>query len=197
MPSLLTLLHSAPPGFIQGCKSFSSALESDAGVADEVMSGVLLSKQADEAVSNTHTSWLEETKAVSYIMYCCQNASPSPAATEIASCLDVNTFLTRTAIAAIVSGVERIVNELKSGDNEGTASVQTTNFGRLSNLKWHLGVTMSSSECQNMSSPYVSMSFDIVDNNGNKQAHTTEMSYSEFVAFTEEFVEVNKRMKAM
>ena len=61
-------------------------------------------------------------------------------------------------------------------------------------LKWKLGVSISSSSCSNLSSPFVSLSFKIRDSNGTSTSHTTELTYSEFQDFLTTFRDISAVM---
>jgi hypothetical protein len=59
-------------------------------------------------------------------------------------------------------------------------------LGRLFDLQWKLGVAVSSSNCSNLSAPFVALSYKISDSNGKARGYAMELSYSEF--------QVNKRV---
>lgn len=61
-------------------------------------------------------------------------------------------------------------------------------------LKWKLGVSISSSSCTNLSSPFVSISFKIRENNGSSTSHTAELTYSEFQNFLTTFRDISAVM---
>ena len=51
----------------------------------------------------------------------------------------------------------------------------------MENLKWKIGVALSSSICKDMNHPYVSLSFQIRENNGTLTHHNVELSYDDFM----------------
>jgi len=200
MPGFAHLVLSAPQGFIAGCKQFNSTVETNAAAKDSIVEACVVSRREDHSVTDTSMSWPEEVKVLSYLVNCFERASPKPTVPEMASTLDTNTFLAREAITVIIAGIDSVINSNSSTAVKMDALMEirkTSNFGRLSNLQWRLGVTLSSSSCQNLSAPYVALSFDVVDNNGRKTVHTTEMTYSDFVKFQADFAKVDNVMNAM
>ena len=210
MPSFTQLVLSAPAGFVKGCRTYNKTLEVNSDANDEIVQTCAVSFQGDHPANESITNYIEEVKVLSYIVYCYGHATPKPTVPEMASTLDSNTFLTRDAITAIIAGIDTVTNanananaSANTKDNNNNSSNnnidirKSSNFGRLSNLNWRLGVALSSSNCKNLSSPYVALSFDLIDNNGNKSVHTTEMSYGDFMKFHAEFRKVNQIMTAM
>jgi len=200
MPGFAHLVLSAPQGFIAGCKQFNVTIESSPNAKDAIVEACVVSRREDHSVTDTSMSWPEEVKVLSYLVNCYERASPKPTLPEMASTLDTSTFLAREAITVIIAGIDSVMNGNSSTTVKADALLEirkTSNFGRLSNLQWRLGVSLSSSSCQNLTAPYVALSFDIVDNNGCKTVHTTEMTYSEFVKFQADFQRVDNVMNAM
>ena len=199
MPGFAHLVLSAPQGFIAGCKQFNDTVETNAAAKDSIVEACMVSRREDHSVTDTSMSWPEEVKVLSYLVNCFERALPKPTIPEMASTLDTSTFLSREAITIIIAGIDSVMNSNRSTVKMDALmeNRKTSNFGRLSNLQWRLGVSLSSSSCQNLSSPYVALSFDVVDNNGCRTVHTTEMSYSEFVKFQADFAKVDNVMNAM
>jgi hypothetical protein len=50
----------------------------------------------------------------------------------------------------------------------------------MQNLKWRVGVAVSSSKCKSLSSPYVLLSFDVRELDGTVTQHSCELSYEQF-----------------
>ena len=194
MPSFVQLILSAPRGFILGCNAYN-ALVNDEAQRDLVIEACRVSYKEDRPVNASQYrsgqsqgghDFIEEVKVLSYIVYCFDHASPKPTVPEMAAVLDSNTFLNRDAITAIIAGIDSVKSEKESapaGEDEIPDNIfeelrKTSNFGRLSNLQWRLGVALSSSKCARLSTPYVSLSFDIVDNNGSK---VSKVEYEHFI----------------
>lgn len=57
------------------------------------------------------------------------------------------------------------------------------NVGHLVGLDWKLGVALTSSNCNNLLAPFVTILFHITDVNGNTIAERVEFTYSEFQVF--------------
>ena len=56
-------------------------------------------------------------------------------------------------------------------------------LGRLFDLQWKLGVSISSSNCSNLSAPFVSLSYKVSDTNGKAKGYSMELSFPEFQVF--------------
>lgn len=52
--------------------------------------------------------------------------------------------------------------------------------GKIQNLKWRVGVAMSSNKCKNLTSPYVLLTFDVKEVDGTFTHHSTELTYDQF-----------------
>ncbi len=52
--------------------------------------------------------------------------------------------------------------------------------GKMQNLKWRVGVAMSSNKCKSLGAPYVSLSFDVKETDGTTSHHSTELTYEQF-----------------
>ena len=184
MPNFAQLILSAPRGFVSGCKSYNTVVN-DGAQADHVVEACRVSYKEDRPVNASQFGsgqvkgdhdLIEEVKVLSYIVYCFEHAAPKPTVPEMAAVLDSNTFLTRDAITGIIAGIDSVMSTKETAsadeddipDNVFEELRKTSNFGRLSNLQWRLGVALASSTCSSLSTPYISLSFDIVDNNGSK-----------------------------
>lgn len=62
--------------------------------------------------------------------------------------------------------------------------------GKLVDLKWKLGVAMSSNNCRNLNSPFVTISLKVADPSGQVQERSFEMTVPQFRNFS-------KQLKAM
>lgn len=52
--------------------------------------------------------------------------------------------------------------------------------GKMHNLKWRVGVAMSSNKCKSLGAPYVSLTFDVKETDGSSSQHSTELTYEQF-----------------
>jgi hypothetical protein len=218
MPSFAQLILAAPMGFISGSKLLNEAVANDETAKDAIVEACTAARGLDHKVCIETSSqkggdkWQEEVKILTYVVYCFEHATPKPSVQEMASALDSNTFLSRDAITILISAIDTVTSAGGKGKGSGAGAAvdrgaagaaaledirKTSNFGRLRNLQWRLGVALSSSSCDNLSSPYIAISFDVVDPNGNTQTHTTEMAYPAFLRFRTEFQKVNATMSAM
>lgn len=56
-------------------------------------------------------------------------------------------------------------------------------MGKLTNFQWKIGVAMASNTCKNLFDPYVSIRFDVQEDDGTVNAHTAELSFDQFREF--------------
>jgi hypothetical protein len=62
--------------------------------------------------------------------------------------------------------------------------------GQLIEMKWKLGVAMSSSSCRSLGVPYVTMVLSVADASGLVKDHSFEMSIAEFQNFSKQVKEM-------
>ncbi|XP_002738030.1 COMM domain-containing protein 6-like [Saccoglossus kowalevskii] len=67
---------------------------------------------------------------------------------------------------------------------------QMLNIGQLVDMKWKLGMAMSSDACRNLNSPYVSMTLNVADSSGRHTTKTFEMTIPEFQNFYKQMKEM-------
>ena len=144
---------------------------------------------------------IEEVKALLFIFHCYSEASTKPEDKEIAMALDLNTSLSRAAITCIVKcvGCIREIDATIQATSGSETPVEVmnrkmSNYGRVSNVKWRLGVAVASSTCKKLSAPYVSLAFDVTISDGTKKRHTLELTYSEFQQFLRKLIQVDEAM---
>ena len=59
-------------------------------------------------------------------------------------------------------------------------SDQLLDVGKLIDLKWKVGMAVSSDSCKNLNSPFVCLSLTISDGSGNIKMHDLELSMAQF-----------------
>ena len=195
------LVTSSPSGFHAACDRLNELLENSEAAEEIVKMAPRLHSEGLSAMENGNKGWEEELKAVMFILYCYTESEVKPEDKEIASALDLNTFLSRTSIAYIVRclGSVREVEETIAASSGSETPVEVmnrklSNYGRVTNLQWKLGVAIASSKCKNLSSPYVALSFDNTTSDGVTRKETMEMTYPEFSEFFSKLVEVDNAM---
>ena len=196
------LVTSSPQGFHFGCEKLNDLIEANEGSSAAELVRLSPKLYADGlSAIESNKKWIEEVKVLLFIFHCYFEASPKPEEKEIAMALDLNTSLSRTAITCIVKCVG-CIREIEA-TIEATSSSETpvevmsrkmSNYGRLSNLKWRLGVAVASSSCTNLSAPYVSLAFDITTSDGNEKRQTLELTYPEFQQFLRKLIQVDEAM---
>lgn len=196
------LVISSPHGFHFACEKLNDLVEIDQKAEELVKLAPCLFTDGVSAV-DSNKRWDEEVKALIFIFHCYTEAQPKPEDKEIAMALDLNTSLSRTAIACLVKCVG-CVREIEA-TIEATSGSETpvevmnrkmSNYGRISNLKWRLGVALASSHCKNLSAPYVSLAFDVTMSNGAKRRQNLELTFPEFHEFLGKFIEVDEAMSS-
>ena len=194
------LVISSPHSFHAACDRLNRLLEEDGAMGEELVTlAPQLHSDGLSAVENKGMS--EEMKAMLFIMHCYAEAEAKPEDKEIATALDLNTFLSRTSIGYVVRclGAVREVEATVAATSGSETPVEVmnrklSNYGRVTNLQWRLGVALASSKCKNISSPYVALSFDVTTSDGVTIKETMEMTYPEFSDFFSKLVEVDAAM---
>jgi len=74
---------------------------------------------------------------------------------------------------------------------------QTFTIGELVDLQWRLGVAVKSSNCKNLSSPYVSLLIKVRDSDQKLQTRTMELTLPEFQDFAKNFTDMSKLMDSL
>jgi hypothetical protein len=196
------LVTSSPNGFHAACDRLNVLLENEEAAEEIVkMAPRLYSGGLGAMESGNNKKWEEELKAVMFILYCYTESEVKPEDKEIASVLDLNTFLSRTSIAYIVRclGSVRVIEDTIAATSGSETPVEVmsrklSNYGRVTNLQWKLGVALASSKCKMLSSPYVALSFDTMTSDGVTRKETLEMTYQEFSDFFTKLTEVDAAM---
>ena len=180
MPSFDQLIIAPPLGFATGCSSLNElALEQPEFFQQLVRNCV---KHANYHPQNvTEQSHSDAVNVINFIVRSSQQATPAPSVQMLAGVLDSMTFLTRAT-------VEQIVPILQEKGEED--AVKLPSFGQMRNFKWKVGVAVSSNQCKNLYAPYVSVSFDIIQANGQTATHTAEMNFQQFKEFHSSFKQV-------
>jgi hypothetical protein len=117
------------------------------------------------------------------------------------TCINALTFLFKSAASEGVSA-EELVSELKSSPQwlessmavirhiwkeEGPALCskpkETLSVGQLVSMDWQLGMTMSSSSCRSLHSPYLTLQLNVADPSGSLIQRTLQLTIAEFQNF--------------
>ncbi|XP_062580614.1 COMM domain-containing protein 6-like [Saccostrea cucullata] len=67
--------------------------------------------------------------------------------------------------------------------------------GKLIDMKWKLGVAVSSDECKSLNSPYVTMTLKVADPSGKISTHSREMTVPQFQNFSQQMKEMANKME--
>ncbi|KAH3832334.1 COMM domain-containing protein 6-like isoform X1 [Dreissena polymorpha] len=69
--------------------------------------------------------------------------------------------------------------------------------GQLLDLQWKLGMAVTSDQCRNLNSPYVTLTFTVGDPGGSVRTHTVEMSTAQFRNFSKQLKDIQKMMEVV
>ncbi len=208
MPSFEQLIMSAPLGFANSCLALNTvANEDEGGLANAVTESYYhVVKKTEISILKYH----REKKAIAFIIRSMKSAQPTPSISNAANILLSKSFLTQDSVEKILLKVK----ELSGTDSSEIESImKVRNFmvhgltfkffcvfslfqtnGKLKNFQWKIGVAVSSSTCKNLFSPYISVRYDIIEEDGTATPYTTELSYEQFKDFKSAFEKVAKVM---
>ena len=190
----------APQGFTSGCVQLAKIGEP--GELEAVIAAAVAASRGGAGyLASSSVTAKEGAKALMYIIHARNSSTPTPEVTELAAVLDSHTTLSRACITSLVAGLESYPVP-KHGGLSGDASPEETpagswRGGTLAGLQWRLGVSLASSSCKSLLSPYVALSFNVTDGNGESKVHTTELSYAEFAQLHASLREVAARMDSL
>ncbi|XP_060064354.1 COMM domain-containing protein 6-like [Ylistrum balloti] len=69
--------------------------------------------------------------------------------------------------------------------------------GQLVDLKWKVGVAMSSDICRSLNSSYVAMAIKVADPSGKVTSHKFEMSVQQFQNFSKQLKDIASAMETV
>ncbi|KAJ1433294.1 hypothetical protein B484DRAFT_478419 [Ochromonadaceae sp. CCMP2298] len=188
MPAFESCLASAPLGFCQACCEVNSLAETDpeylAALVAKSLScaNFLPSNAADKAHYN-------QIKALNFITRSYRGATPVPSFPQMAAALDTSSLLTRDA-------VEKVVVAIQQTETPSVGSLLSQISGKLSNLRWRVGVASSSSRCD-LCHAYVLLSFDVRHIDQSVSQHSVELTYAQFTEFKAAFERVALAMNSL
>ena len=120
------------------------------------------------------------TNAVVYIL---RQLSLSKAEGKAASALlESETDLNEAARAAFSETGQGATQDQKSSSIR-----RALNVGKLVDIKWKLGMGVSSNTCKNLAAPFVTLSLKIVDPNQQSRVYTLELNLEQFQEFRQTF----------
>lgn len=188
MPSFDCLILSAPSGFSRGCALLNdmvvSNVDGEEGGASSIVATLLkkLLLQPNYAPNPALLSqYKEEFAALKFLVRSYFAANPKPTVKLMATALDSSTLLERGVIELLVSIIDSVNTSSEAEAAHATVpSSSSSSIGKLSNFQWRAGVAITSNQCSKLTSPYVSISFDVKKSDGSKTFHTLELSYDEF-----------------
>ncbi|XP_065885609.1 COMM domain-containing protein 6-like [Dysidea avara] len=143
---------------------------------------------------------------------CSCQSTPVPSAQE---CINALTFVFRSAAEHQLSW-EQLTEELKSSMQWSEAAITVVghvwkeeasnvidvqrrmlNIGQLASMEWKLGVSMSSSSCRALNSPYVTLMFTVVTDmvSGTTKQYSVELDMQQFQNFSTQLREMSSLLE--
>lgn len=200
MPTFESIIIGAPAGFSQSCCDLNSLVATD---SDSLSTITIKSFSSANFVPSeaSEVKYYNEIKAINFIVRSYKAASPVPTFPQMASTLDLNSLLSRDCVEKIIVAIQKASSDLEvqvipilsqvlpmklffyvmhTNFNSTLFTLRMQLSGKMRNLKWRVGVAMSSSKCKNLSSPYVLLSFDVMEVDGTVSHHSTELNYQQF-----------------
>lgn len=183
MPSFDQLIIAPPQGFAAGCAAINGLASEQPELLQQLV-GKSIEHTNYHPQNESEQAHDAEIKVVNFIIRSQKQAAPAPTMPQMATALDSMTFLTRDSVQNIIG-----VMQEKTSATEAVVAKQPC-FGQLRNFKWKMGVAVCSNTCNNLYSPYVSISFDIIQANGQTATYTSEMNFQQFKEFHGSFKQV-------
>ena len=94
--------------------------------------------------------------------------------------LQAHTELSEAAITVVVRSWTATEEARTSAEGGVAAAKKAFTIGQLMGVEWKLGVTVSSSHCQQLLAPFVALVFRVADSNGTIETQHIELTYAEF-----------------
>ena len=89
------------------------------------------------------------------------------------------------------------VGETSTMTGAASASWKGLSMGQFVSMDWKIGLAVSSSHCDNLNSPYVSLLLKVAHRDGHTTQHPFELSVPEFMEFRKVFKGVGKVLQGM
>ncbi|KAK7452264.1 hypothetical protein BaRGS_00039745 [Batillaria attramentaria] len=79
----------------------------------------------------------------------------------------------------------------------GDDTLCKVDVGKLVDIKWKVGLAVSSDECKNLNFPFVTMTLKTADSSGQEHLRTVEMTLSQFRNLSRELQEAAKALETV
>ncbi|KAK6168524.1 hypothetical protein SNE40_021037 [Patella caerulea] len=112
---------------------------------------------------------------------------------ELRSRLLSLSVLSNNKINIILQGWQKEGKQLLLTDS----AMKDINVGKLLDIKWKIGMSVSSSECKQLNSSFVSMVIIVADQSGKAKHHSLEMTLKQFRNFSNQLKEMAKLIDAV
>ena len=129
-------------------------------------------------------------KALLFIIRSRENAAQIPTREEFLASISDNTILSTEAAELLIDRLDAF----KAANGSAIKSAFKSS-GTLVNLRWKLGVAITSSAEKGLQAPFVSLFFDVRSVDGELSSHSMELSYQKFLDVHKSFSDVSVIMK--
>ena len=196
-----TLLLSPPLAFAGACGQtnllFISNKDELTALVDKVIesyfsnAGIATSRRSGgQGGSSSGDSKENVMMALLFIIRSRENALQSPTKDEFLTSIAGNTILSFEAAELLVDRLDAF----KATNGSAIKSVFRSS-GTLVNLRWKLGVAITSSAEKGLQAPFVALFFDVRHIDGDVSSHSLELSCQQFLAMHSNFSDVSYIMK--
>ncbi|XP_065845666.1 COMM domain-containing protein 6-like [Oscarella lobularis] len=183
------VLNSLPQDFLaEMCQDVLAFLQCKIGAVDITR---LRKRLEGNGIEETRESIQNAVNALTFVYRLAAEKEVNPDA--LATYLAKNSSCSETTRTVIKHLWAEEGKKVSSSD----AIKQLLNVGELIDMKWKLGVAMSSSNCKSLNSPYVSMILTIADASGKIKNHSFELTVPEFQNFSRQMKEMSAIMETV
>lgn len=96
----------------------------------------------------------------------------------------------RICLATALNERDQVAAKEAKEDTEEPAT-KTLQLARVVDMQWKLGVGVSSSNCEALHTPFVTLVLTLADSRGRRQSHTLEMNLTQFKQFKKSFQDLS------
>mmetsp|Transcript_18688 Transcript_18688/g.43519 ORF Transcript_18688/g.43519 Transcript_18688/m.43519 type:complete len:216 (-) Transcript_18688:157-804(-) len=196
-----------PVGFTRAVGLLNAAADADAAAVFEALvtevfrfeeNGGAIEQQRfrDELVgAGVAVTDTDMHSMVNALLYVCrggeQHKIGPEGAPQLQEALQYHTELSPTAIACVARCWVATEEARVAAAPEGIAAVKKAfTIGQLVGVEWKVGVSVASSQCENLLAPFVSLVFRVAAVNGDVETQHIELTYAEFQDMNKTLVDV-------
>ncbi|XP_033115623.1 COMM domain-containing protein 6-like [Anneissia japonica] len=181
-PTAVNALHTFPQDvFAELCKQVLLYLQSSHA---PVNASHFLEKLDEAGVESNREVVESAIEAIGFVFRSCAkcNATPEQLVDELSKSLLWD--------ATTVSVMKHLWKEQGKMLTASDCAMQLLSVGKLIDMKWKLGMAMTSQSCKNLNSPLVTISLKVASPSGNIATTSFEMTVPEFQSFSKQMKEM-------